>query len=95
MSSGARLSNVCVSDLLVQIESSHLLYAADRQSHVCCSFAKRQVLFFQKRFLKFSDFSRNHNEIYSLGKYGLKFDIVLTDTGENIYKRQPHWQLKY
>ena len=59
------------------------------------AFLKRQVLFFQKRFLKFSDFSRNHNEIYFLGKYGLKFVIIRTDTWSDIYKWQSNWQLKY
>ena len=92
MSSGARLSIVCVSDLLVQPERSHLLYAAGRQSHVCCSFEKRHATFFQKRFLKFSDFPRNHNEIYFLGKcyiklVGFKMIHINISKNENPFPR--------
>ena len=87
MSSGARLSIVCVSDLLVQIESPRLLYATDRPAHVCCSFAKRHVTSFQKRFLKFADFLRNHNGIYFSGKYHttlVRVKMIQPDISESI-----------
>ena len=68
MSFGARLSIVCVSDFLVQLESAHLLYVTGRHSRVRSSFGKRHASFFQKRFLKFSDFFRNYDEICFMEK---------------------------
>lgn len=37
---------------------------------------KDMPYFFQKRFLKFSDFFRNHDEIYFSGKCNIKLVIV-------------------
>ena len=68
MSFGARLSIVCVSDFLVQLESARLLYVTGRHSRVRSSFGKRHAPFFQKRLLKFSDFSQNHDEICLMEK---------------------------
>lgn len=68
MSFGARLSIVCVSDLLVQPESSHLLYAADRHLGVSCSFGKETCPLLSEAVSKILGFFRNYNAICFTGK---------------------------
>ena len=67
--------------------------AARKFSLVVCSrqtvarmlfFQKRHATFFQKRFLKFSDFPRNHNEIYFSGKCNIKIGRIQNDTHKHF-----------
>ena len=68
MSFGARLSNVCVSEPLVQLESARLLYVIRQPFARTLFFRKKTGHILSETLLKFSDFPRNHDAIYFSGK---------------------------